>query len=37
MTTAYMAERGVPRRMPAGIRAVGVRTIADLFDRLFAT
>src|SRR4051812_1009128 len=35
MTVAYMAERGVPRRAPAGIRAVGVRTIADLFDRLF--
>ena len=37
MTVAYMAERGVPRRTPAGIRAVGVRTIADLFDRLFTT
>jgi DNA repair protein RadA/Sms len=37
MTVAYMAERGVPRRAPAGIKAVGVRTITDLFDRLFTT
>jgi DNA repair protein RadA/Sms len=37
MTVAYMAERGVPRRAPAGIKAVGVRTITDLFDRLFST
>jgi DNA repair protein RadA/Sms len=37
MTVAYMAERGVPRRAPAGIKAIGVRTITDLFDRLFST
>ena len=37
MTVAYMAERGVPRRPPGGIRAVGVRTITELFDRLFST
>jgi DNA repair protein RadA/Sms len=36
MTTAYLAERAVPRRVPAGLRAVGVRTIADLFERVFA-
>ena len=35
MTTAYMSERGVPRRTPAGIHAVGVRTVADLFRPLF--
>ena len=35
MTTAYMSERGVPRRTPAGIRAVGVRTVDDLFRPLF--
>jgi len=35
MTTAYMSERGVPRRTPPGIRAVGVRTITDLFQSLF--
>jgi DNA repair protein RadA/Sms len=36
MTTAYMAERAVPRRVPGGLRAVGVRTIADLFERVFS-
>src|SRR5215207_3311437 len=35
MTTAYVSERGVPRRTPSGIRAVGVRTISDLFRVLF--
>ncbi len=36
MTTAYLAERAVPTRVPTGLRAVGVRTIADLFERVFA-
>ncbi len=36
MTTAYLAERAVPKRVPKGLRAVGVRTIADLFERVFA-
>ncbi|MDF1501495.1 DNA repair protein RadA [Roseisolibacter sp. H3M3-2] len=36
MTVAYVAERGVPRRAPAGIRAVGVRTVRDLFERIFS-
>jgi DNA repair protein RadA/Sms len=36
MTTAYMAERGVPKRAPREIRPIGVRTIAELFERLFA-
>ena len=36
MTHAYMAERGIPKRAPRDIKAVGVRTIADLFERLFA-
>src|SRR5215217_1588291 len=35
MSTAYVSERGVPRRTPPGIRAIGVRTIADLFRALF--
>ena len=35
LTTAYLAERSVPRRLPQGIRAMGVRTIGDLFERLF--
>ncbi|GLC27286.1 DNA repair protein RadA [Roseisolibacter agri] len=36
MTVAYVAERGVPKRPPAGIRAVGVRTVRDLFERVFS-
>ena len=32
---AYLAERAVPKRVPAGLRAIGVRTIADLFERVF--
>ena len=36
MTTGYVAERGVPRRAPAGIRAVGVRTVRELFERVFS-
>ena len=35
MTTAYLAERTVPKRVPKGLRAVGVRTIGDLFERVF--
>jgi hypothetical protein len=35
MTTAYMAERGIPKREAKGIEVVGVRTIGDLFGRLF--
>ena len=35
MTTAYLAERAVPKRIPKELRAVGVRTIADLFERIF--
>jgi DNA repair protein RadA/Sms len=36
MTTAYLAERTVPKRVPKGLKAVGVRTIAELFERVFA-
>ena len=36
MKTAYVAERSAQGRVPKGIRAVGVRTIRDLFDKLFA-
>ncbi len=36
MSTAYLAERAVPRRVPKGLRTVGVRTIAELFERVFA-
>ncbi len=31
----YMAERGVPRRRNARVETIGVRTIHDLFTRLF--
>ncbi len=33
--TAYLAERGVPRRLPAGLRAVGVQSLGPLFRELF--
>jgi DNA repair protein RadA/Sms len=36
MTVAYLAERTVPARVPGGLRAIGVRTIADLFERVFS-
>jgi DNA repair protein RadA/Sms len=36
MTTAFMAERGVPKRVAKETRAVGVRTVHDLFIRLFS-
>ena len=35
MTTAYLAERAIPKRIPSGLRPVGVRTIAELFERIF--
>jgi DNA repair protein RadA/Sms len=35
ITTAYMAERGVPKKVPPGVRAIGVRNIDALFSRLF--
>ncbi|HEX5829617.1 MAG TPA: DNA repair protein RadA [Gemmatimonadaceae bacterium] len=36
LSIAYLAERAVPRRPPPGIRAVGVRSVTELFQRLFA-
>jgi DNA repair protein RadA/Sms len=36
MTTAYLAERAVPKRGSRDIRSVGVRTVRELFDRVFA-
>jgi DNA repair protein RadA/Sms len=35
MKTAYVAERGVPKRGVRDIRAVGVQNIRELFDRVF--
>jgi DNA repair protein RadA/Sms len=36
MTTAYVSERGVPKRAVRDIRVVPVRTIRELFERVFA-
>jgi DNA repair protein RadA/Sms len=36
MTTAYVAERGVPKRVTRDIRVVPARTIRELFERVFA-
>ena len=33
--TAYLAERAVPRRLPTGLRAVGVQSLGPLFRELF--
>ena len=35
MTTAYLAERSIPKRVPSGLQPIGVRTIAELFERIF--
>src|SRR3954462_6679897 len=35
MSTAYMAERGIPKKGARGIEVIGVRTIADVFRHLF--
>jgi DNA repair protein RadA/Sms len=35
MRVAYLAERGIPKRTPREMKTVGVRSIADLFPRLF--
>ena len=35
MTTAYMAERGIPKKSARGIEVIGIRTINDLFRQLF--
>src|SRR5688500_18551547 len=34
LTTAYLAERGVPKRL-RDVKAIGVRTISDVFRHLF--
>jgi len=36
MSRVYLAERAAPRRAPRGIDVVGVRTVTDLFARLFS-
>jgi DNA repair protein RadA/Sms len=35
MRTAFMAKRAIPARTPKGLEPVGVRTIGELFTRLF--
>ncbi|MEP6508147.1 MAG: DNA repair protein RadA [Gemmatimonadales bacterium] len=35
MTTAFMSHRAIPSRVPKGIKAVGVKSISELFGRLF--
>ncbi|HJP87057.1 MAG TPA: DNA repair protein RadA [Gemmatimonadaceae bacterium] len=35
MTTAFLAERGIPKRPTRGLELVGVRTISDVFRHLF--
>ena len=36
MRTAYVSERSVPRQLPAGLTAIGVRSLSDCFGHLFA-
>ena len=36
MTRVYVAERAVPKRLPRDAQVIGVRTVSDLFQRLFA-
>jgi len=36
MTRVYLAERGAPKRNSRDVAVIGVRTISDLFQRLFA-
>ena len=33
--TAYLAERGIPKRGTRDVRAIGVSTVSDVFQRLF--
>ena len=35
ITTAFMAERGVSKRLPSGVRAIAVPTVNELLRRLF--
>jgi hypothetical protein len=36
MTTVYVAERAMPRRPVRDVKVEGVRTVGELFQRLFA-
>ncbi len=35
MHTVYLAERAVPKKLPAGIRVCGTRTVSQLFEQVF--
>jgi hypothetical protein len=35
MSVAYLAERSIPRRVPSGIRCVGVQSVRELLERIF--
>ncbi len=35
MRTVYLGARAVPKRAPAGVKLVGVKTVSDLFAALF--
>ena len=35
MTTVYLSERAVPRKLPTAVKAVGVKNIGGMFERLF--
>ena len=36
MTVAYVSDRGVPRKLPKDLRVIGVRTVRECFERVFA-
>lgn len=36
MTTAFLSERGLPKRVTRDMKVVGIRTVSDLFQREFA-
>jgi DNA repair protein RadA/Sms len=36
MGVAYLAERSIPKRVPGGIRCVGVQSVRELLERIFA-
>ncbi|HJU74099.1 MAG TPA: DNA repair protein RadA [Gemmatimonadaceae bacterium] len=36
MRTAYISERSVPRQAPSGLQTIGVRSLSDCFQHLFA-
>jgi DNA repair protein RadA/Sms len=36
MTRVYLSERGIPKRLNRDVQLIGVRTIRDLLERVFA-